>query len=503
MIPMLMGIDIGTSACKVGVFNTDGVLVASATKPYKVYYPQSGWAEQNPNEWYAAICQATQEVCAKVGSENITAVGIDGQGWSAIPVDKSGNVLDNTPIWFDTRANEECAQMLDTIGFDKLFAVTGNPVTPSYSSPKIMWLKKHKPEIYAKADKFLQSNAYIAYKLTGNFSQDKSQGYGLFFYDMNSCTYNADMADKMGLDLEKFPEIVDCHAVVGTVTSTAADETGLKPGTPVVAGGLDAACGTLGVGVCRPGQTQEQGGQAGGMSICVDSAKAHPKLILSNHVVPDLWLLQGGSVGGGGTIKWFSEQFGKAFDDGSGKNLLKLIDESAAKISAGSDGVIFLPYMAGERSPIWDTKAKGVYFGLSYDKSIAHMARATMEGVAYSLLHNIETAAEAGVTIDCMYAMGGAANSRLWTQLKADVTNTTIYVPDSDNASTLGACILAGLGTGVYKSCADAVDKTVSVKREHIPNIDNHKKYQQYFPIYKELYEDLKDTYAKLNNINL
>ncbi len=492
MIKQLMGIDIGTSACKVAVFDQDGQVLATANEPYKVYYPALGWAEQDPDEWWQAIVAAIKTVLDSplVDSSLIAGIGIDGQSWSAIPVDKEGNALARTPIWMDTRARDICDRVKDRIGEDEIFKVAGNDFLPSYTTPKMIWFKEEHPDIFTRTYKFLQSNSYIALKLTGIMSQDLSQGYGIHFFDMDKLSYDEDLARKMGLSVDLLPELYGCDQIVGGVTAFAAALTGLKEGTPVVAGGLDAACGTLGAGVYKPGQTQEQGGQAGGMSICQDKPLGDKRLILGTHVVPGLWLLQGGSVGGGGTLKWFRQEFGQdmSFDD---------LTAEASQVSAGSDGVVFLPYMSGERSPIWDPDAKGVYYGLGFDKTRGHMIRATLEGVAYSLEHNLRIAYQAGAQVDCLNAMGGAANSALWTQIKADVTGKTIVVPASDTASTLGAAILAGVGTGVYTSYEEAVNKTIAIKKTYQPDMEKHKLYKKRMDLYLELYEDLKNTFKK------
>lgn len=488
----LLGIDIGTSACKVAVFERSGKVVAQSTQPYAVYYPHPGWVEQNPEEWWKAICTGIREVLEKgnIEPDSIAGIGIDGQSWSAIPVDANGTCLANSPIWMDTRARDICERTKERVGFERIFKVAGNDFLPSYTTPKMLWFKEQRPEIYQKTYKFLQSNSYIGMKLTGVMSQDLSQGYGIHFFDMKKCTYDEGLAEELGLSVNLVPELFQCHGIIGEVTERAAEETGLRKGTKVMAGGLDAACGTLGAGVYKRGQTQEQGGQAGGMSICVDEALAHPKLILSPHVVPDFWLLQGGTVGGGGVLRWFREEFaeGESFDTLTGL---------AEKISAGSEGVVFLPYMAGERSPIWDPDSKGVFYGLSYDKTKGHMIRAAMEGVAYSLEHNLRTARETGVDAEELIAMGGASNSILWTQIKADVTGKVIKVPTSDTATTLGAAILAGVGTGIYKNFEEAVQETIVITREQRPNMENHEQYQKYMELYLELYEDLKETFWK------
>lgn len=490
MDKLLLGIDIGTSACKVAVFNKAGQVLEQTNVPYQVYYPAPGYVEQDPDEWWEAICTGIHRILAnpQIEAGRIAGIGIDGQSWSAIPVDQEGNCLHKTPIWMDTRARNICEQVKSQVGFSTIFDIAGNDFLPSYSTPKMIWFQQEKPEIYEKTYKFLQSNSYIGYKLTGVMSQDLSQGYGIHFFNNETCTYDRELAQKLGLSVDKVPDLYQCHEVIGTVTKKAAEETGLPEGIKVVAGGLDAACGTLGAGVYLKGQTQEQGGQAGGMSICVDHALSHPKLILSPHVVPGMWLLQGGTVGGGGTLKWFKQEFGQdlSFDD---------LTRQAAEIPAGSEGVTYLPFMAGERSPLWNPDAKGVYYGLGFDKTKAHLIRATLEGVAYSLEHNLRVAAEAGAQVEELVAMGGAANSVLWTQIKADVTGKTMKIPTSDTATTLGAAILAGVGVGMYDSFEEAIKETIVITRVQEPNPKAHATYQKSMELYLKLIDALTPVF--------
>lgn len=502
MANLLLGIDIGTSACKIAVFNLEGKVLATITEEYPVYYPMPGWAEQNAEDWWSSVCKGIRKIVEEkeIAPQDISGIGIDGQSWSCIPVNKNGDVLHNTPIWMDTRADSICKKVCAQIGEDRIFKLSGNPFKPTYTTPKILWFKENMPAVYNNTYKFLQSNSYIAYKLTGNFSQDSSQCYGLHVVNIADGTYDAQMCADMGIDMDKLPAIFPCHQVIGSVNDQAAKQTGLPAGIPVVAGGLDAACGTLGAGVYQAGQTQEQGGQAGGMSICVDEPLGDPALILSCHVVPNVWLLQGGTVGGGASLNWIARELGYAEEEQAqrtGESKFKIIDEEAAKILPGSDGLVFLPYLAGERSPIWDSNAKGVFFGLTFNKTRAHFFRSVMEGAAFALYHNLMWAQQAGVDVNEMYSMGGAANSALWTQIKADITGKTIKVPASDTATTLGAAILAGVGIGLYPSFDAAVKQIVSVKRVYVPNMENHARYQKSYEIYLELYKNLKGTMAK------
>lgn len=499
---LLLGIDIGTSACKIAVFEKNGTVIAAGSGDYPVYYPQPGWAEQNPDEWWTAVCETIKTLLQKnhIDAQEIAGVGIDGQSWSAIPIDQEGNVLANTPIWMDTRAQDICDRINREIGEENIFALTGNSLQPSYTTAKILWYKENLPQMYEKIDKILQSNAFIAYRLTDALSHDMSQGYGVHCFDMKNGCWNDEMCEKMGIPRSFLPELVPCHQVVGTVTAKAAEKTGLAEGTPVVAGGLDAACGTLGAGVIHVGETQEQGGQAGGMSICIEEYAADPRLILGAHVVPGQWLLQGGTVGGGGVMRWFEKEFAgyeREIADRVGKSSLDQLNEIAQETPPGSDGVVFLPYMAGERSPIWDPNAKGVYYGLDFNKTKGHMVRAAMEGVAFSLKHNLDIAEDTGAKVEELRAMGGSANSLLWTQIKSDITGKPIVVPSSDTATTLGAVILAGVGVGVYKDFEEAVHMTVKITRRHEPDMEKHRLYQKNYETYLELYESLKGLMKK------
>ena len=504
---LLLGIDLGTSGCKITAFDFQGNAIAFTTGSYKTLYSQSGYVEQDGEDWWKTICRGLHKLLNEgINPEEIAAIGVAGTSWACIAVDRQGKLLRPVMLWLDRRAEKQAEWLKEKVGEEKLIALSGNPVDPAYITPKILWLKENEPEVYANTYKFLQSNGFIVFKLTGEFSQDYSQGYGFHFFNISKGEYDEKTADELDISLDLIAPLCHCHQIVGTVTRKAAAETGLVPGIPVVAGGLDAACCTLGAGVIRPGQTQEQGGQAGGMSIQVDRPLIHPKLILGYHVIPKQWLLQGGTVGGSGTLRWFNEQLG-AFEQQQAKekniSSYEIMSQEAATIRPGSDGLLFLPYMAGERSPIWDSKARGVFFGLSYDKTRAHMIRAVMEGVGFSLLHNLETAFEVGAVAKELNSVGGAANSRVWTQIKADITGRTIHVPFSDHATSLGAALLAGVGVGVYKDFEEAVSNTVRINRTHYPNQLNNQIYKGYYEIYLELYHKLKDSYQKLDSLTV
>jgi len=489
----LLGIDIGTSACKAALFEPSGRVCAQAQVAYAVDRPQPGWAQQHPDQWWQAAVEAIRQLLQTPGvaAKDIAGIGVDGQSWAAVLVDGQDQPLCPTPLWMDTRAASICEALRSTMDAQALFDLCGNPLQPSYTLPKLLWYRAHWPEVYAKATGVLQCNGYAVLRLTGRRTQDVSQGYGFQCFDMRAAAWDEASVRAFGIPRQWLPEPMPCHAVAGYVTAEAGRLTGLIPGTPVVAGGLDAACGTLGAGVLAPGQTQEQGGQAGGMSICLDEYRADPRLILSRHVVPDRFLLQGGTVGGGGALRWFAEQFCQA-EAGQG-SVFERMSEEAGRIAPGSDGLIFLPYLAGERSPLWDPQARGMFYGIQFHHTRPHFIRAVMEGVAYSLRHNLEVAAEAGARAQTLHAMGGAANSLVWTQIKSDVTGCPIAVPASDTATTLGASILAGVGVGVYEDFDQAVRQTLCMQRLHEPNQAHRAAYDAGYEQYRSLYERTKE----------
>ncbi len=439
----LLALDIGTSACKGALFSLKGQAAASADEAYPTYYPQPGWAEQQPEDWWAASCRVIRRLLDQSGIApgDIVGIGVDGQSWAMVALDRAGQVLLPSPIWTDARAAAACDHLRGTVGEERLHQVCGNPVMPGYTTPKVLWYKETCPELYARTRVILQSNGFIVQRLTGRLSQDISQGYGWYCFRSDELAWDESFARDIDLDASLLPPLFACHEIVGTVTEAAAQSTGLAAGIPVVAGGLDAAAGTLGIGVTEDGETQEQGGQAGGMSICLDHYTSHPRLILSPHVVPGRWLLQGGTTGGGGALKWLREQCCPelSFDE---------MSELAAQAPPMSGGLIFLPYMAGERSPLWMPEAKGVFCGLHFGTTRADIIRAVMEGVAFALRHNLETAREAGCAPAVLRSTGGSASSDVWMRIKASVTGCRMVAASSSLATARGAALMAGIGVG-------------------------------------------------------
>lgn len=503
--PVYLGIDIGTSGCRTLAVTTNGTVLAIADRGYPLITPAPGHVEQDPQEWIRGAFATLAEVCTSGAFDpaQVAGIGVDGQSWACVPVAKDGTILANNPLWMDVRAQSICDELLTRVPAAELLALAGNPLSPSYSTAKAIWFQRKRPEVFARARWFLQCNSVVVLALTGVASQDHSQGYGWHFIDVATGDIDAGMAERLGIDPGRVPAAVEPSAVVGGLTAAAAAATGLRPGTPVVAGGLDAACGTLGAGVYLPGQAQEQSGQAGGMSIAMAEPVADPRLILSRHVVPGSWLLQGGTSAGAASLAWLARVIGAAEAVAAGHSATAQFEEIsrlAGQVPPGADGVIFLPYLSGERSPLWDPDARGAFIGLHLGIDRPQLYRAAMEGVAMALRHNLDTAAAAGVTASELRAVGGATKSPVWMQIKADVTGVPLTVGAHPNATPLGAAMLAALGTG-GAGVAELARTWASHAASYRPDLATRERYDRLYAVYSGLYPALAGSMHTLAEI--
>jgi xylulokinase len=404
-------------------------------------------------------------------------------------------------IWLDRRAGAETEWMASLPDAGRLIDLVANPIDPAYIAPKILWLKKHHPKIYSASHSFLTSAGYMVYKLTGKLSCDYTQAYGYHFFDIRNERWDEKAADLIGVSLEKMPPLYQSCDIVGELTSKAAAALGLAAGVPVIAGGLDAAVGSFGAGVSRLGQTVDQGGQAGGMAMSVDKVIVEPRLIFSHHVVPGQYLFQSGTVGGG-TLAWFKRNLGQwevnaaQLLDCSSYHLMSMQVE---KSSAGAHGLIFLPYMAGERSPIWNDNARGVFFGLSYKTDRADILRAIMEGCAFAVYHNMLIAEEKGGTVEEWIGVGGASRSDVWCQIKADVTGKPFALARGLNGEegghTLDLAVMVSKAVGLYEDLSERIDDLLPNRKVFEPAKAHHEMYKDLFEIYLELSNDLQNKF--------
>lgn len=502
-IPCILTVDNGTSSTKTALWSLDGTLLAEASASYPLSRPQPVWAEIDAELWWQAAVSAIRAVIAKSGIDprQVRGIGVDGISWTLLPVDENANPLYPAVIWLDRRAEEEAAALRDQPFAAQMVALSANPIDPAYITPKLLWLQKHAPRVFEAAHCFLTSSGFLTARLTGEFTCDFTQAYGYHFFNMQEQCWDETAAAHAGIPLEKLPRLCASAEIAGRLTAGAAAQLGLPAGVPVIAGCLDAAVGALGSGVTHLGQTNEQGGQAGGMAVSVERVVVEPRLIFSHHVLPGQYLLQGGTVGGG-ALGWFRDILATPNCDAPDFEAISAQAQSAAP---GAGGLIFLPYLAGERTPLWSSTARGVFFGLSYNTSRADLLRAMMEGCAYSVYHNMQVAAEHGVTIAECLGSGGATRSPVWCQIKADVYGKPFIIArtpsGAEGGHLLGLFALTACGVGLADDPGALVDHLLPNRTVYEPNPQRHALYQDLFGVYLDLVNKLPPDFERLNQI--
>ncbi len=505
----ILTVDVGTSSTKTAVWNQDGNVLAEASAAYPLHRPNPLIAEINANIWWQAICDTIQQVMAEanVQPNDVVGIGIDAVGWTLIPVDDAINPLAPAMIWLDRRAVAETAWLNRLPEAAKLINLSANPIDEAYLTPKLVWLKQNQPDIFDSAYQFLDATGFVTARFTGELICDYTQAYGYHFFDINNERWDIEAADLLGVPLEKMPRLCPSTEIVGEVTEAAAAATGLQAGIPVIAGCLDAAAGALGSGVTKPGQTNEQGGQAGGVGISLERVVVEPRLIFSHHVVPGQYLLAAGTVGGG-SLGWFRDQLGQAETAVSpliGQNPFELFSLQANQSPSGANGLIFLPYMAGERTPLWSSIARGVFFGLSYSTTRADILRAIMEGCAFAVYDNLQIAEEHGVTVSEYLGSGGATQSAVWCQIKADVYGAPFVVAQREDGGEgghgLGLFALTAHAVSLTNDIGDCVDSLLPKRRLYEPSAANQTLYQELFQVYRSISRKLMDDFADLDRI--
>ena len=498
----IITIDVGTSSTKTALWDEGGQLLAEASSDYALHRPSPLWAEIDADIWWRAVCETTRAVLAlsRVHPSDIAGIGVDGLGWTLIAVDQNGDPLAPAMIWLDRRAQSETDWLNGLPESARFVELDANPIDPAYITPKLLWLKHNQPTIFEVSHRFLTASAFITARLTGEFTCDYTQAYGYHFFDIAHECWDADVAGQIGIPLDKMPRLCPCSEIIGTVIPKAAEQLGLQAGIPVIAGCLDAAVGALGAGVTRLGQTNEQGGQAGGFAVSVDHVIVEPRLIFSHHVLPDQYLLQAGTVGGG-SLGWFRNILGEGTSIS-----FESLSQQAAQAHAGSNGLIFLPYMAGERTPLWNSDARGVFFGLSYKTSRADMIRALMEGCAFAVRDNLAIAEAKGAVVNEYLSSGGATHSAVWCQIKADIYGKPLIVArradGGEGGHNLGLYALTAKSVGQIDDVSACVEGVLSNRQVFQPSPQHHALYEDLFELYRNLSRQLLATFGQLAAIN-
>jgi D-xylulose kinase len=494
--------DLGTSATKAGVFTPEGREIVSSMAEYPTAYPQPTWAEQDANLWWDSAITTIRNSLegAHVRPEAIKAVSISGQAPSCLAIDREGEPLRPAIIWIDRRATEEVEWIAENVGADEVRRVAGNHIDGYFGGPKWLWFRNKEPDLFDKTWKILQAHSYVIFKLTGELVTDYSHaGLCSPCFDLKRKEWSREMCEALGIPLSMLPEVAPSHQVVGEVNTAGARLSGLAEGTPIVAGGGDFACATLGCGVIDVGQAAQMLGTAGNLLVPMgETVDPDPKLLNTVHVTGDYLTL--GSIYAGGVLQWFRDQLGEPEIEEArrvDKSAYRLLDEKAAEVPPGSEGLILLPYLMGERTPIWDAYARGVYIGLTPYHTRSHMYRAALEGVAFGFRHMAEIIEQQGVKIKEIIAVNGGAKSPLWRQIFADVLNARIHYYLGGVSTLLGDVILAGVGTGQF-SGFEVVREWLEIAETQEPDAEAHALYAKYYTLYRKIYLQLKDQFKEL-----
>jgi len=494
----LLGIDIGTSGTKGVLIDREGKIYARAGREYSIDIPQPGWAEQDPKMWWEVTIQIIREVVkeSKINPQQIRGIGLSGQMHGTVFLDKDLQPFRPAIIWADQRSSSQCEFIYQKIGKEQLAELTGSPVATGFMCSTLLWMKENQPEEFNQIYKVILAKDYIRYRLVGNLGVEVTDASSTLLLDIKKRCWSEELLDVLDLPLKILPgEIHESQEVAGYLLTEVAKDTGLLEGIPVVYGGGDQSMQAVGNGVIRPGILSSTIGTGGQLFITVDKFTYDPKLRIHTfcHAIPNSYYLLGAILSAGLSLKWLKENILCAPDS------YRIFDGEVKKIGAVSEGIIFLPYLLGERSPYMNPQAKGVFFGLSLKHHRAHLIKAVMEGVVFALKDSLEVFEELGIKIEQIIASGGGAKSRVWRQMQADIFNKEISMTQSVEQAAMGAAILAGVGAGIYKNTEEGCKKTVKLKEEKIKPIpENIDIYNQQFKIYQYLYQDLEEDFKRL-----
>ena len=504
-----LGIDSGTSGVKAIVIDEMGQTLGVGYKECNLITPRPLWVEQDPNDWWTACEYAIQTAVAKSGKgQEIEAIGLTGQMLGNTMLDKDLKPIGNCMIWLDQRATEERDFIENAIGIDPMLDITANYNLTGYWAPKLMWVKKNRPDIFEKTKMVLFPKDYLKLILTGEPSVEVSDASGSFLMDVGKRTWSDKMFEICGLPKDIVPSrIYESCDVVGQLRPEVAKTLGLRPGISVVGGGGDQTAGGIGNGVYKEGVISATIGTSGVVFAATSKviADRQRRAAMSFcHSAPNTWCLFGCTLAAGGSFKWLRDTvFGDQKNSyaAQGKDVYELMTDLASQASPSSEGLTFLPYLNGERTPYPDENAKGVFFGLSYRHGLNEMCRSVMEGVTYSLRDTIEILREFDVQVNEVRASGGGAKSNLWRQMQADIYNAAVVTTNLEEGPSAGAAILAAVGSGAYNSVGEACDSIVKVVSKTEPVKTNVELYDEFYQTYRSLYSTLKDTFSKQNDL--
>ena len=480
---MLVGLDIGTTGARAVAIDLAGRVVTAASAEYPLLTPRPGWTEQDPEDWWAATRAVLGEVCAQI-REPVLGLGLTGQMHGAVFLDAGDQVIRPAILWNDQRTAAQCAEITDRIGRARLIEITGNPAVTGFQAPKLLWLRDQEPAAYARVRHLLLPKDYVRLRLTGEFATDASDASGTLLLDLRTRTWSPEVLDALDIPRGWLPEVFEGPDVTGFVSRRAAAETGLPEGLSVAAGGGDNAAAAVGSGIVTEGLVSCSIGTSGVIFAPSDTPRVDPggRLHAFCHAVPGAYHLMGVTLAAGGSLRWWRDLLANDLDyDG--------LTSLAAQAPPGSEGLLFLPYLAGERTPHLDSLARGAFIGLGLRHSLAHLTRAVMEGVCYSLKDSLDLMSAQGLPIQQIRATGGGAASPVWRQMQSDVFGLPIFRTTIDEGAAYGAALLAGVATRFYAAVSDACGVVRVGSEVNNPNPAQRLLYSRYHEVFARAYD--------------
>ena len=508
---VLLGIDLGTTGVKAALFAADdGHVLSSAFIDYPLIHPKPGWAEQDPLQWWDATVTAIRTclvggVRSNVTPEHVRGVGLSGQMHGVVLLDEHQQVLRPCIIWADQRSEAQCRWITERVGAARLIELVSNPALPGFSAPKLQWIRDNEPDIFARAATMLLPKDYIRYRLTGKLAMEISDAAGTCFLNVKQGAWSPEVLAALELNPTLLPPIIAAEKVCGTISDEVAALTDLLPGTPVAGGGADNACGAVGSGVVRNGLALVSIGTSGVVLVHADTPRVDtsgpvPRVHTFNHAVPQAWYLMGVTQGAGLSLRWVRDNIGlpeRALERWTDVDAYETLIKEAESVPAGSDGLVFLPYLQGERTPHLDAYARGGWIGLTAMHDRRHLVRSVLEGVAFSLKDCFAIIQEQGLPLEQVRATGGGAKSPLWRQIIADILGIELVTTNATEGPAFGAALLAGVAAGLYSTIQQACDATVHVVERTEPQPEVERVYAPSYETYRALYPALKPIISK------
>jgi xylulokinase len=477
-VSLLLGLDVGTGGARAVAVDESGEVVADASSEYPLHSPRPGWTEQDPEDWWEGAREVLGKVAAGVEDE-VVGLGLTGQMHGSVFLDDSGAVIRPALLWNDQRTYSQCRKITESVGEERLIELAGNPALTGFQAPKILWLRDEEPQNYSRVARVLLPKDYVRLQLTGEYATDASDAAGTLLLDVRERDWSAEILDALEIPRGWMPEVYEGPESTGALRESVAGELGLPPGIPVAAGGGDNAAAAVGVGVVERGFLSSSVGTSGVLFAPSEGFTPDPsgRVHAFCHAVPGAYHLMGVTLSAGGSLSWWRDATGAGYDE---------LVEAAGKVPPGAEGLVFLPYLSGERTPHLDPRARGAFVGLTARHGIPHMTRAVMEGVVFSLRDSLEIMRGLGVPVDQVRATGGGARSPLWRELQADVYGVPIHRTTADEGPAYGAALLSGVAAGVYRDVGEACSAVRL--REEVTEPQRTRTYEEHYEVYRSLY---------------